>query len=351
MKNYKLLVYKTLDDKLIDSWKNLWNKSKYANFFNSYDFFLTCINTFNKNFEVFCLERNGELIIVLPLVRERVFGISSYIDPGGRFVEKSPILIKDNDKESLKLFIDFILEKGNIHLSEISLDISRSLKDLYPKSVISIISVNPYIDLNGDPLAQISKEHIKRIKRKIFNNEKKFNYYHLKKNLAKALKVVINLEKNSHKKKKGKEIFNSELSVKFYENLLNYCSKYLVIDLLKYENKPFVSLTGIICKNRYYAYHTSYLRDYKYLMPGKTIIFFVIEQLKKEGIELFDFVRGYSSFKEEFTRNFSIQYDFYSSKNNLINIWWKLINYIRRRRILLLKTKNSKDYLYLFKSL
>jgi hypothetical protein len=300
---------------------------------------------------VFCVEKNKELVVILPLIKKGVFGFSSYTNPGERFLEKSPLLMKENDKKFLKVLINYILGKGNIHLSEVSRDVSLSLQALYPKSVLSIISVNPYIDLSKDPLAQLSKENINKIRNRIIKNKGKLNHFHLRNNLEKEIQAVFDLEKVSYKKTKKKEIFNDELSRRFFKNLVSICDNYVTIDFLTFGGKPFVSATGIICKDRYYAYHTCYLRDYKYLMPGKSILLFVLSKLKSKGVEVFDFGRGLSNFKKEFTRDYLMQYDFYLSKNNLINTWWEFINYIRRIRIVFLKTENSKDYLYLFKNL
>jgi hypothetical protein len=352
MKKYKVIVYKNLGKGLIDSWKCLWLRSKYANFFNSYEFHIVCKKNFlNDNYEIFCLEKNGEVVAILPLIKGRVFGFPCYVNPGGRFIEKSPFLVKDNNKDDLKILIDFVLKKGNIRLSEVPQDIAENLRTGFKESLISIISVNPFINLRDKNYLGLNKKNLSKLENRIRRNRKSLEHLHIRGDGEKQLKRVIDLEDESHKSMKGKQIFDDKTSRLFYKNLIQISKDKTVFDFLTYDRKIFVSAVGILCKDTYYAYHTSYLRGFKYLMPGKTLTYFMLNQLKKEGVGVFDFVRGYSNFKKDFTSNYSIQYDFYLSRNFSINIWWKLINLARRIKIAIFNPKYSNDHLYLFKTL
>lgn len=353
MKNYEVVVYKDLNEELIKSWKILWSRSKYANFFNSYEFHLVCRKTFSrKNFKVFCLKINSEIVAILPLIKDRVLGVSSYSDRCGRFFEKTPLLVKGGYEDKLKLLIDYVIYYNHsIHLSELPQYIASKLRTVYKESLVSIISINPYVDLDSESYINLKKKDVSKIRNRIKKNIDKIEHLHLKNNLNKALGVVFDLERRSYKMTMGKEMFNEESSKLFYKNLIHICKNNIVIDFLTFDKKPFVSSVGIICKGRYYACHTCYLRDYKYLIPGKMLTYFMLHKLKEEGVRIFDFVRGLTRLKEDFTKDFSIQYDFYLSSSSLINLWWKIVNFIRRLRIVLIKTKYSKDYLYLFKKL
>lgn len=352
MKSYRVFVYKNPNKELKSHWQSLWSDSTHANFFNSYEFYLVCSKTFeNDKSEVFCLENNGEVVAILPLIKGRVFGFPCYVNPGGRFIEKSPFLVKDNNKDDLKILIDFVLKKGNIRLSEVPQDIAENLRTGFKESLISIISVNPFINLREENYLGLNKKNLSKIKNRTRKSKKGLEYLHIRGGGEKELKKVIDLEKESHKSMKGKQIFDDKTSRLFYKNLIQISKDKTVFDFLTYDRKIFVSAVGILCKDTYYAYHTSYLRGFKYLMPGKTLTYFMLNQLKKEGVGVFDFVRGYSNFKKDFTSNYSIQYDFYLSRNFSINIWWKLINLARRIKIAIFNPKYSNDHLYLFKTL
>lgn len=350
MNRYQVKVYKKLNDKLVESWRALWQESKYANFFNSYEFHLVCRKTFkNEEHEIFCLEKNGKVIAILPLIKKKVFGIPCYVNPGGRFIEKSPFLFRYFDKKESSLLVNRVLATGNLHLSELPSEVAKDLKSIYQKSLVSIISVNPYIDLRQDNYTHMGKKNLNKLKNRIHKNKKKIKHLHKSMDLKSTLKTVFDLEEKSRKGKNGKQIFDNEVSRKFYMNLI--CnSKNVVFDLLTYEGRPFVSAIGVVSNGRYHAYHTCYLREYKYFIPGKMLTHFMLKKIKTEGVNTFDFGRGFSDFKIDYTKDYSIQYNLYLSSNNFINIWWKVINYIRRVKIILFKPKFSKDHQYLFKT-
>lgn len=351
MKEYKVKVYKNLDENLVRMWKGLWLRSKSANFFNSYEFCAACMKTYSDdNYEIFCLEKEEEAVAILPLVKSRVFGFTCYVNPGGRFVEKSPILVKDASIDNLKYLLDFIVNRDNLRLSELPEDIAKYLNTSFKKSLVSIISINPFIDLKQEKYFGLNKKTLSKLENRFRKNKDSLEYLHITKGGEKELNSVIDLEKRSTKSTMGKGIFGVTSSRLFFRNLIKICNNRIVFDYLTFNKKIFVSAVGVIFKDTYYAYHTSYLRDYKYFVPGKMITYFMLSQLKSEGVKLFDFTRGYSDFKKEFTENFSLQYDFYLSKSNFINLWWKLINLARRVKIVLFKTKYYHDHFYLFKT-
>lgn len=50
---------------------------------------------------------------------------------------------------------------------------------------------------------------------------------------------------------------------------------------------------------------------------------YLLTRLQGLGVEMFDFLRGTSQFKRDFTPFFIQQYDVYYSKNLIIRLWWR----------------------------
>lgn len=123
------------------------------------------------------------------------------------------------------------------------------------------------------------------------------------------------------------------------------------LDLLKYKEEYVTYGLGLVYKGTYLAYQTAFDKRFSRLSPGKVLLHYLLIDLKRKNYKKFDFARGYSLLKKEFTKKKSFQYDVYVVKNQAIYIYLKLINIMRRLHISLIGSKSSYDSQYLFKTL
>jgi len=350
MKNLKTEIIKKIDSKFIEEWKALVDQSESANFFNTYEWHRTCSEVYvNEDDFIIAVYQNNKLVGILPLTKEKRFGIDVLTSPGKRYLEKSSILVKDNSKYVLAYLIEAALDKGNLYLPEVSEDMAQILLKMKPNGLLTLSSINPFIEFNDNPLGSLTKKQEKRILGKIKRNIKDLRFGHFRNNLDEHLASIVDLEKRSAKKLDGKDSFSDMKIRKLFGSLIKYAKNNVVINFMYYKDTPFVSSFGLVFRNSYLAYHTSYDNDFRSLIPGKMITFNMLLKLSKEKLSLFDLGRGHNVFKKEFTNKHVAQYDFYYSRNLPIRGLWKSINAARRIKQVLLKTKNSYDGEYLFR--
>lgn len=350
MKKLDIQIIRILDSEFIRKWSNLVNLSEHAHFFNTPQWFISCLDTYDINeYYIFTAYQEDELVGVLPLIKERKFAAEVFASPGKRYLEKSSILVKSSSTYILNKLISEVLKYGNIYLTEVSEEIAESLSINKKNGLLTLSSINPYIRLNENPLGTLADKQIKRINGKINNNFDNLKFCHLRNNLGIRLQSIFELEDKSSKKMAGKESFSNPAVRRLFTCLINYAKEFVVIDFVYFKNLPIVSSFGFVFKNRYLAYHTSFDNNFRSFIPGKLITYNMLTKLREEGVSLFDLGRGHNEFKNDFTKYYVFQYDFYYSKNPLIRLWWESINLARRLNQHLLKNDKSLDGEYLFR--
>lgn len=349
MKRIEIQIIQKLDSDFIKKWSALVNSSVNAHFFNTPQWFISCIDTYDiKEYFVFAAYYENELVGILPLVKEKKFGIEVFASPGKRYLEKSTILVKDDNYQILTKLINEVCKYGNIYLTELSEEIAEMLSKNQGKGLLTLSSINPYIRLKDNPFGSISKKQKNRITGKIRKNLGNIKFVHLRNNLGFHLQTVFDLETRSSKKLANKGSFSDAKIRKLFTSLINYAKGYISIDFILYNNQPIVSSLGFVFKDRYLAYYTCYDNNFRDYFPGKILTYFMLSKLREERVEVFDFSRGHNSFKNDFTKNWEFQYDFYFSKNPLIRIWWEGINNLRRLKQILIRDDSSLDADFLF---
>lgn len=306
MKN--ISVRHTIDNDLITRWKVLWEESKEAHFFNSPEWFIASGLVYKVNkFRIITIEEDNELILVLPLVKKKVFGIPVWTYLGGKFVSKSPLLLKYVDKIVLQELIEFLIKHGDFYLSELSAEIAEVLYEANAHLIKKEASINPYLFINPDPFYFFSSKNKSQI-RGIVKKHKQDISFKTFIGDEQALQTVFDLDARSSKKQQGKATFVTEQDKQFFQELVRLVPKSFVIDFVYYRNKPIIYSTGFIYKNIFYAANTAYDADYRFLRPGKLLASYRIKKLHEDKFDYLEFGRGNSALKQEFTKLTKIQY-------------------------------------------
>ncbi len=321
-----VLVKHQLNKEFLDKWHILWEKAYNPHLFNTPEWFLAYCEVFDvKDSLVLFIEEKGQLVALLPLVYDKVFGIRALVSPGGRFLDKSSLLLRLNDDSCINLIIKKLMSIDSFYLHELSKELSDMIVKSNRELLVREASINPYIPLTGDPFQYLAKDN----KNKIFNRVKR-NKEHLKyRNFLgdpAALEIAFTVDEISYKKTKGKPVFSSEREKSFFRKLLVMCKQHIVVNVVYYDNVPIVYDIGYLYKNTYQGALTSYNTNYRNLSPGKLLLYFILQRVKKEGLDTFDFSRGSSVFKSEFTNLSYPQYDAFYAKNLIVKYWWYSAN-------------------------
>ena len=74
----------SIDETFIKKWRKLWHESRTAHIFNTPEWFIASCEVYDiKHFTIVTIIENDELLLVLPLVRKKIFGISVLASSGG----------------------------------------------------------------------------------------------------------------------------------------------------------------------------------------------------------------------------------------------------------------------------
>lgn len=349
---YQIKTFTEIDQYLIEEWKTLWNQASNATVFNSYPWFKATSKASGlNNLIVYVCYQNDELVAILPLVEERRFGIKVLTTHLGSYVSDEAIILKKHNPELLKQLILEISKNHNLYLTRISSSNTEGLNKIFPEVFLSIIGVNPVTSLKGDLFVSFSKSTKKDIKSvtKKAGDKLDFKIFKDEDISEKLLEVMIKIDIHSGKQKHSRDIFSKEEEKMFFLNLMKYCREYIEICLLYYDNKPIAYSFNLKGGKVYFGYQTSYLFKQRKLSPGKLLIIDLLKELVNSEYELLDYGEGFSTYKQKFTKKYLIKYDLHYSRNKLIMLWWKSINFARRYKQVLFPEKNSRDHEFLFK--
>lgn len=317
----KVEVISSVNDTLLDEWDQLWKKTAYGHFFNSPAWFLACHDTnMCQDYKVYVQRKDGNLEAILPLVPQRKYGVTTMMSPGGEFVDKSSLLLAEN-AGSLALLQKQLVREQAFSLSELSQE-QCNLFERGDEIRIKEASVNPYILLQQDPFIGVSKKQKSKVKNKIKKHESHLRYTSYKSD-KEALELAFSLEERSYKKMKGKATFVSQDNRDFLKHVFERNKKNVIVDVLSYDGIPIICGIGFQYKKTYHAFYTSHDIAYRHLSPGKMLLFFLLQRLQKDGMEVFDFSRGKSTLKSEFTSLTKTQYTLSYATNYMTTLWWQ----------------------------
>ncbi len=321
MTNVSLI--KELTTELESRWKQLWDASSSAHPFNSPQWFKACVQAFDiRDFNLFvCIGEREELHGVLPLVRMKKFGVNVLGSPGKKYLDKSTILARD--KATTKSIMTETLQRDNLYLSELdngSLDTVSELHALY-----EVASMNPFIALDGDPLRNLANRQRNYLQNMICRHEEKLEFQFNRRPDHNQLKTMFEMEVMSHKKKLGRDIFSNQEARNLFQSISALAPEHCSVSFLYFDGEPVAHIFGLIYKKTFLAYHMAYLEKFRKMIPGKILLYYLLNALKEAHFETFDFSRGSSILKNQFTKTSLLQYNVFISASASIRWYWRII--------------------------
>lgn len=320
-----VLISEDINDTLLTKWEQLWNNSHQAHSFNSPQWLQVCKDTFDiHTFHIISIYKNDELIALLPLTKERRFGIEILCSPGEKYLDRSTLLLRDDNSLSMNILLHLLSGKSTYLLQELSTPVKKD-SDTY--LLQKEASINPYIPLKSDPFRFLSSENRRKLFKLIKQQEQELSFqsftgdYH-------ALKMAINIDKKSAKRQAGKAVFASDLDLRFYQQLLKHFKDNFLIDIVFFHNTPIVFSIGLKYGKTYHACNTAYDINFRNIVPGKILLFFLLNHLKEQKMETFNFSRGQNELKNDFTKMYTPQYNLFLSPHLYFMKWWETANNI-----------------------
>jgi CelD/BcsL family acetyltransferase involved in cellulose biosynthesis len=314
----KVELIKNVDQKLAREWEFLWENSDTAHFFNSYKWFQVCQEVFpDAKYSILCVRDNESLEAVMPLVVSRKIGVKFLTNPGGKYIDRSALLVKKQDKAIIKCLVTKLKTKGSFLLPEVQ----SQLADLFVGQQLTKVTsgINLQLPFEDNPFRFVKAKNKRKIT-KIHEEYGKDLKFVMNRGNSATLKLAMNIDGISYRQKKNIGTFNNLIDRKFFTSLSRIAMQDTGINILYYKKKPVAYEIGIRAGKTYHGLNKSFDNRYAFLTPGKILAHYLFDGLHKEGIELFDFSRGDDMLKRSFTDITKMQYDIYYTDNLLARI-------------------------------
>lgn len=318
---YTITTYYHIDDALYTKWQKLWNSAEDAHCFNSPEWFVTVCDVYEiKNIVIITIEEKNNMVLILPLVRQSRFGITTLASAGGKFIGKSSLLYKFLTEEMVDVLLDNLVKQGNFYLQELSEEIATFFFNRHAQLIKREASINPYLPLIPDPFLFLSRKNKSQIRGIIRRHGTALHYKTFVGDFD-ALETVFLIDRKSTKKKQGKATFVTQQDKQFFRELVRRMRSHIMIDIIYYNRVPVAYGIGFVYKKIYYAALTAYDGRFRFLRPGKLLAKHLLKSLQKKGLTFIDFGRGNSPLKQEFTKIAHTQYDIFYIESLLSKHW------------------------------
>lgn len=177
MKKYTINIATKLDSKLAKEWKRLWLSAENSNVFNSPEWFLACINAYKiKDYKIYRVYRNKELVALLPIRDYRRFGIKVGGSLCNRFLYDTSFLMLTYEDNLLKILFEEVASRGSFYITRVDNDVAVRLKRIFPRMFSPLLAASPYIELNNYSFRLASKSNNRKIRSIIRKNRKELGF-------------------------------------------------------------------------------------------------------------------------------------------------------------------------------
>jgi len=326
---FNIETYEKFDTKLFVEWEHAWKKSKGAHMFNSPYWFRSFTNSYNTNKQLIIVCRvNNNLVGVLPLIKSKKYGFSAYISPGGKYLDKNTLFLGSDSKIVVKKLITKLIQIGNFYLTEIPEATNATILNNFKKLKSSVSSVSRILLFNDDPFLHVNHENIRRIRKRIKENENiKFQTSYG--DIRSVIKTIKEIEGDSSKRTSNKQVFTDTNLINAYAEIQSLCKNSIIFTFIYDQDEAIGYIYGFVINNSYHYCNTAFKSKYGKISPGKMLMFLTIDELNKNKINLVDFSRGDTQFKQEFTPNTYNQYSIYYFKNPIVMFVWNTLYKIK----------------------
>lgn len=322
MKNINIIIKDTITTDIHNQWLKLWKLSASAHFFNHPSWINFCREIYSiKQIKIVAAYINGQLVGVLPLAKSSIGGKELYTGFGGEFLDRSNLLVHDL---SSKLITYKLIESasglGYLYLTEVDSVLIPSQLSSDNRYVVKPAADCLVLPLSStdNPFRNLNRHMYNKLRNRIAKYQGQLRYENYRENLNRILPELIHIDQHSTKRTKGIDTFSDPVALNYYRKLLSYFPNNISIDILYFDNTPFVYNIGVLYKKVYMAVNTAYLPDYSFLQPGRILLIYLLDYLQEHNYLVLDFSRGVDVMKLDFANVFRKHSDVYYLNNYLL---------------------------------
>ena len=348
-------IFNNFDEDLKKIWID-FQKKAFHSVFQSYDWLyywqkLVGNILLNSKPKIVVVEKNGEVILMLPFCIQKRFGIKILYFLGGINTDyKDPIVKKGyefNKEDFFDLWnnikkrigdIDFIhLEPFNNKIFTTTNPFTKYFKC---KSIESNFKINlknlNWREFYENKVSSKSRETDRRKLKKIKNfGDCKFNICNSENERKELLETMIEQKEKRFKNTRVFNFFKHEEYKNLYKNLINFNDQLFQTHYssITVDKEIIACHIGFIFKNDFYYLMASHKSEWQKYSPGKIILHNLIKWCINNKIKNFDFTVGNEDFKEQWSNEKSNLYSYTESITNKGKIYnfLRLINKIYKK--------------------
>jgi len=301
------------------SWNDLVQNNSTNTIFQTYEWFISWWDNFNKDHDLFFLTafKNDKIVGFAPLmISNESFGRRTIKFIGDGNSDYCDLIINENKYETVCAFLDFI-KNSEIKWSSFSLlnipssSTTRACIETYClKSNIHIQLLRntktPILLLNDTQLVnEITNKysvmrHVKKINKAGCVTIKNTSDHET---IEKYLNIFFNQHIERYSLKQDSSLFSDSSNKSFYK-ALSYNLKdtnWILFTILFFDSKPIAFHFGFEYNNSLTWYKPSFDITYKKYSPGTVLLKSIIEYSSDKSMKKFDFTIGDESFKSRFS--------------------------------------------------
>jgi hypothetical protein len=325
------VIYKKIDENLIQEWQFLWEQSVNANYTNAPQWFLAAIDAFCfEDYAIIAVYEKEKLVAAGALVKEKKYGVDFYNVAPSDFACGTPFLIDLKNQEAVLEFKKQLLDLGNIFLS----NIPKEFLEAFGENTLVIDkecshTINYYLTMQKDSNGQVLLKKRNKLTHEIRGMQEKFTLHSYDGTDSDGLDKAFALDNQSRKQGRGYNTFNSPLIRKFYKSLANHFENYFLVNILYFENTPIAYEIGFLIAGNYFGSQMAYITEYKQYSPGKVIFVKLGDLLVSKNVAMWDLGSGDSPVKKLVTEEKRELYESVLSNNIFVKNYSKQVGRLR----------------------
>lgn len=338
---------------LKSEWNAVLSRSRYNDFFVTWQWLYSWWQTYHKKTDrlfIIVVRQDEQIIGIAPLMIRKIkyYGYPRntvcFIGEGNS--DHSNVLVLRKPEIVLRKICSQLKKAEGlwdiVSLRELPADseLINSIREYIPWTHVDEDSSCPYISIDTyttwDLFAKktISRNLKRDYKNKLNRLKKlgpfKFNHTILKDSVPEILADVKNVEVQSAKAMKMIAlVFDPEKNLRFQNHVIEKTNHTLqaILSTLHLNDQLIAYLYGFIYDNKYYAYNTAYLPEYRKISPGKLLMNETIKFVVERKLREFDFLRGASYLKSKYATDDRHQIKLAAYRSTLPNALLRFVAY------------------------
>ncbi len=342
----KIIRYTNLENNLLNDWLDLWKRSKFANYANGPQWFISVLETFHyANFIILAIYEEDTLLGIASLIKEKKVGVAVYTLPPGDFVLGIPFLIDYQNKKIMEELLNQLLQTGTIVLDNISEQYLTELKKYTSEIEYTQNSINYFMYFNKDEKGNVLIRKKNKLLKPARNIEKKLSMKFFNgETSGDILDIVFSIDGKGRRETRGYSAFSSKLTRNFYLSLAKRLKNNLLINILYFEQEPIAYEIGFLLGTTYIGSQIASLKAYDNYSILRVFLVKLIDYLNSIHVEKLDFGSGDAAIKRSFSKEYRKLYRVVISQNSAARFYLKII-YILRHNLFELLKQHMKIYM------